>query len=335
MPVVSQAITHSDLECSRRYDVDSYEAWTRHTINMPVVSQAITHSDLEYSRRYDVDSYEAWKDGNPDAKTDKGNKKRSTKEPRRESELRMIAEVVQLSKMFVEMPGRKFNLPLIWDVLPSLTTDLAKVKPGGDDDDDHDDDDDNDDAPDEDAELSRLAATLLSQGSEVGGSSDMAEVDDIAELIDASNLQTAEATVADADEALLGDNNDDDEDEPLIPATLDPGATTRPAEITVGARKPRKVKNVRKAALNVMALNDTFAVGEAKLAAKNLVQVRYRRKCRAMREQVALQDNLYEFLKNMGGNFHDVIAKIDTLNTMTVDDVPEHRRLAQLLRNKK
>jgi hypothetical protein len=37
--------------------------------------------------------------------TDKGNKKRSTKEPRRESELRMIAEVVQLSKMFVEGPA--------------------------------------------------------------------------------------------------------------------------------------------------------------------------------------------------------------------------------------
>jgi hypothetical protein len=92
---------------------------------LAVVSQAITHSDLEYSRRYDVDSYEAWKDGNPDAKTDKGNKKRLTKEPRRESELCMIAEVVQLSKMFGEMPGRKFNLPLIWDVLPSLTTDLA------------------------------------------------------------------------------------------------------------------------------------------------------------------------------------------------------------------
>jgi hypothetical protein len=160
----------------------------------------------------------------------------------------------------------------------------------------------------------------------------MAEVDDIAELIDASNLQTVEATVADdEDEALLGDNNDDDEDEPLEPATLDPGATTRPADITVGATKPRKVKNVRKAALNVMALNDTFAVGEAKLAANNLVQVRYRRKCRAMREQVALQDNLYNFLKNMGGNFHDVISKMYTPNTTTVDDVPEHRRLAQLL----
>jgi hypothetical protein len=38
--------------------------------------------------------------------TDKGKKKRSTKELRRESELRMIAEVVQLSKMFVEMPDR-------------------------------------------------------------------------------------------------------------------------------------------------------------------------------------------------------------------------------------
>ena len=121
-------------------------------------------------------------------------------------------------------------------MLPSLTTDLAKVKPGGDDDDD--DDDDNDDAPDEDAELSRLAATLLSQGSEVGGSSDMAEVDDIAELIDASNLQTVEATVADdEDEALLGDNNDDDEDEPLEPATLDPGATTRPAGYIFYPRK--------------------------------------------------------------------------------------------------
>jgi hypothetical protein len=42
-------------------------------------------------------------------------------------------------------------------VLPSLTTDLAKVKPG--DDDDDDDDDNNDDAPDEEAELSRLSWT--------------------------------------------------------------------------------------------------------------------------------------------------------------------------------
>jgi hypothetical protein len=120
-------------------------------------------------------------------------------------------------------------------------------------------------------------------------------------------------------------------------ATLltDPGATTRPAEITVGATKPQKVKNVRKAALNGMALNDTFTVGEAKLAAKNLVQVRYQRKCRAMREQVALQDNIYNFLINMGGNFDDVITKMDTPNTTTVNDVPEHRRLAQLLQNKK
>ena len=120
-------------------------------------------------------------------------------------------------------------------------------------------------------------------------------------------------------------------------ATLltDPGATTRPAEITVGATKPQKVKNVRKAALNGMALNDTFTVGEAKLAAKNLVQVRYQRKCRVMREQVALQDNIYNFLINMGGNFDDVITKMDTPNTTTVNDVPEHRRLAQLLQNKK
>jgi hypothetical protein len=157
---------------------------------------------------------------------------------------------------------------------------------------------------------------LLSQGSEVDESSDMAEVDNIVELIDASNLLTVETTVAnDEDEALLlGGNNDDDEDEPSELAALDPGATTRPAEITVGATKPRKVKM---AALNVMALNDTFAVGEAKLAAKNLVQVRYQRKCRVMREQVTLQDNLYNFLINMGGNFHDVIKKMDTTNTKT------------------
>jgi len=79
---------------------------------------------------------------------------------------------------------------------------------------------------------------------------------------------------------------------------LDPGgAITRPAEITVRASKPRKVKNVRKAALNVMALNDTFAVVDAKLAAKNLVQVRYQRKCGAMCEEIALQYNLYNFLQ--------------------------------------
>jgi hypothetical protein len=80
---------------------------------------------------------------------------------------------------------------------------------------------------------------------------------------------------------------------------LDPGgAITRPAEITVRASKPRKIKNVWKAALNVMALNDMFTAGEAKLlAAKNLVQVRYQRKCRAMCEEIALQYNLYNFLQ--------------------------------------
>ena len=76
---------------------------------MPLVSQAVTHSDQEYTRRFDGDSYEQWEAGNPDA-GDAGNKKRQTAVPRRAAETKLISEILKLGNVFVETPGRKFTV---------------------------------------------------------------------------------------------------------------------------------------------------------------------------------------------------------------------------------
>jgi hypothetical protein len=55
---------------------NTVEGWQHHSVNMPLVLCCVTHCDLEYSRPFDVNLFDAqFKRGLPDGNaTDKGNK---------------------------------------------------------------------------------------------------------------------------------------------------------------------------------------------------------------------------------------------------------------------
>ena len=74
----------------------------------------------------------------------------------------------------------------------------------------------------------------------------------------------------------------------------------------------------------------------------DLVNVRLRAKCRFRREQRALQDDLYNFLTNMGGDIDEVMRDVGnvatTLNTKTntaMNEPQYHCKLAKQLYNLK
>ena len=114
-------------------------------------------------------------------------------------------------------------------------------------------------------------------------------------------------------------------------------------EVTIGAgATARKVKNVWCIPVNTMMIHDTMATGQAKMQGMDLVNVRLRAKCKARRAQRALQDDLYNFLTNMGGDIDEVMRDVGnvatTTNTKTNTKTNEpqyHRELAKQLYNLK
>ena len=78
----------------------------------------------------------------------------------------------------------------------------------------------------------------------------------------------------------------------------------------------------------------------------DLVNVRLRAKCRFRREQRALQDDLYNFLTNMGGDIDEVMRDVGNVATTTntaantaantaTNEPQYHRELAKRLYNLK
>ena len=113
--------------------------------------------------------------------------------------------------------------------------------------------------------------------------------------------------------------------------------------MTIGAgATARKAKNVRHIPVNTMAIHDTMATGQAKMQGMDLVNVRLHAKCRDRREQRALQDDLYNFLTNMGGDIDEVMRDVGNVATTkntaanTATNEPQyHRELAKQLYNLK
>jgi hypothetical protein len=106
---------------------NTVEGWQHHSVNMSLVSRCVTHCDLEYSRRFDADSFDAQFErgiANGNA-TDKGNKQKSTVPSKRIREKTMIAEILCLTNALVESPGRNMTDVPFWSVLAQVTTDLS------------------------------------------------------------------------------------------------------------------------------------------------------------------------------------------------------------------
>jgi hypothetical protein len=86
----------------------------------------------------------------------------------------------------------------------------------------------------------------------------------------------------------------------------------------------------------------TMATGQAKIQGMDLVNIRLCAKCKARREQRALQDDLYNFLTNMGRDIDEVMRDVGNVaittnnaaNTAT-NEPQYHRELTKQLYNLK
>jgi hypothetical protein len=90
-------------------------------------TQSITFVDIEFVKRASVEEQDAYTDGVA-GQNDCGNKYQSTVEPRHVQQLRMIADIFGISKMFMETEGWGFTGKELWDALPLFTT--VMTKPG-------------------------------------------------------------------------------------------------------------------------------------------------------------------------------------------------------------
>jgi hypothetical protein len=114
-------------------------------------------------------------------------------------------------------------------------------------------------------------------------------------------------------------------------------------EVTIGAgATARKVKNVRRIPVSTMAIRDTMATGQSKMQGMDLVNVRLRAKCRDWREQLALQDDLYNFLTSMGEDIDEAMRGVGNVATTSntsantaMNEPQYHRELAKLQYNLK
>ena len=333
-----EVIQHRYKNMSFKNDEDS---WVKHSINMPLVSQCITHSNNEYSRRNDVESYNGWEEGNPDVQTDRAHQKTASKEPRRLEEIKLISEMLLLSKMFVETPGRIFDMKSMWDVLPNLTTVLGPMT--------------GDHSPaeelTEETQLSQLTEELSDAGVTTNNGplntamfsveGERLGVDNIAAMVDGLNdeletLDKGEDTNENrTDETILGGagtvnfGNENEADMGTTGNTVD---CDEVVQVMVGGRQ---IKNVRKATVNIKAANDTFESGKRLLQNENLVRTRLKKRQREKRERVALQDNLYSFLTEFGGEVPALVAKLEAAKA--TEESPhaqesEHHLLARSVR---
>jgi hypothetical protein len=88
---------------------NTVEGWQHHSVNMPLVLRCVTHCDLEYSRHFDDDLFDAqFERGIPNGDdTDKENKRQPTVPSKRLGKKTMIAEILCLTNALVKTPGRK------------------------------------------------------------------------------------------------------------------------------------------------------------------------------------------------------------------------------------
>jgi hypothetical protein len=110
---------------------NSIKGWQSHSGNMPLVLRCQNFSDLEYTRRYDVESFDAkFIDGILDqGEPQEGHhsKRQKTVVPRRAKEKQMVAKILSRSGACTKQAGQRMRENLLWDELPNLTTILKEA----------------------------------------------------------------------------------------------------------------------------------------------------------------------------------------------------------------
>jgi hypothetical protein len=257
--------------------------WCKHSINMAFVSMCITFVNTEYGKRYDVESMDEWNEGQNDSSaTDNANKKKPTVVPKHIQEMTMVQEILKLSGMFVETPGRQFKGSEVWATLPNLTSNVSSAK-------------EQYASTNEVDEDTQLLSQLFDS---VDGEE---EDDEFIETDDGNPLET----LLDDDIVEDDDDNDIDNDNPGIEDDGSDDIT----EVTIGKMR-KKLKNTHKAKVLNLALEDAFKAGQKKMIVMDYLNSRHRSRKRTRRERRVLQDALYYFVKKMGDNYSEVKNKL-------------------------
>jgi hypothetical protein len=105
----------------------SVAAWVTHSQNVSLIKQSSVFVESEYSRKFDVDALDDYNEGKDDgdSRHDLGNRKKGSTAGSRSDQKQLIDEVLLLSGVMVETPGRDMNRNQIWSVLNAITTKLS------------------------------------------------------------------------------------------------------------------------------------------------------------------------------------------------------------------
>jgi hypothetical protein len=268
----------------------SVEAWVTHSQNVSLIKQSSVFVETEYRRKFDVDALDDYNEGKDDGdRHDIGNRKKGSTAGSRTDQKQLIDEVLLLSGVMVETPGRDMNRNQIWSVLHAITTKVSINKEktnvndvglnGGDE---------------------ELVSAALTEMQEIRNKSNEHCEDMLNDDSDDDSINVApDADAVDEEGEQMETDEDVQEDERL----------EEHDEILIGGRGSKKVK-VSKVPLSQFADKDTYSLGHAKLIKMNLPLVRLRRKQREAREQQALHDNLYDFQSTIGGDFEVVLGRL-------------------------
>ena len=93
----------------------------------------------------------------------------------------------------------------------------------------------------------------------------------------------------------LVDNDNNGEDSPTIAEST---TETEEEAVDVNNGIGTKSTNVKKVSIHESAAVNILIKGRDKMKSKNLPAVRYRKKCRMQREQIALRDTIYKNMIN-------------------------------------
>jgi hypothetical protein len=213
-------------------------------------------------------------------------KQQHTIVPKHIQEMTMVQEILKLSEMFVETPGRKFKGNEVWATLPSnLTTKVALEKQQH-------------EANTKFDEDTQFLSQLFNS---VDGDD---EDDKFIETGDGNPLETL------LDDGIVDDDNDNQvNDNKTEPAIEGNDGTEVITEITIGKMK-KKLKNTHKAKVLNLALEDAFEAGEKKMIAMDYVNSRHRSRKQTRRERRVLQDALFYFVQKMGDDYSEVKNKL-------------------------
>mgnify|MGYP000700843974 CR=1 FL=1 len=215
--------------------------------------------------------------------------------PKRTATKQLICEMLTLSKICVETPGRKADVNRLWTILPDLETELTEdEKQSG--------TSTTMNSSSEDRELENLSAQIVDGELQaaIDDASDEATTEDnvigddnVDEDCDdmGKDMSTSGVENEDGDEEDENPLNDDEnllDDEAVVgnETELNMEAEIRIEEVIVGKKEKKKVK-VNRLPLHRLATQDIFEVGNAKMIGIDLPAMRLRAKQHRRRERVA------------------------------------------------